>query len=89
LLAVVFARLLALKIIAVLLLAGCAKNPLVAPSGGAVTGGLSRAETGLTQAQAQQVEIAKQNAEARRTADRIDAKDKFLQDYRKWKATRP
>lgn len=84
-----FARLLVLKIIACLLLVGCAKNPLIAPSGGAVTGGLSRAETGLTQAQAQQAEIARQNAEARRTADRIDSKDKFLESYRKWKATQP
>ena len=85
-----FARLLALKIIAsLLLLAGCAKQPLVAPSGGAVQGGLSRVQSGANQAEVQRREILKRNEETRSDLDRIDAKDAFLDGARKWKAAHP
>ncbi len=73
----------------IVLLAGCAQKPLVAPSGGAVTGGISRSQTAASTAQQQQKSIATANLEAQRTASRIDAKDKFIEGYRKWKLQHP
>ena len=71
------------------LLVGCAHQPLVAPSGGAVTGGISRSQSAATTAQGQQKDIVATNLEAQRTASRIDAKDKFIEGYRKWKLQHP
>jgi len=72
-----------------ILLVGCAHQPLVTPSGGAVTGGISRSQSAATTAQQQQKDIVATNLEAQRTASRIDAKDKFIEGYRKWKLQHP
>ncbi len=68
---------------------GCARQQLVAPSGGAVTGGIARSQSAATTAQTQQKDIVATNLEAQRTAARIDAKDKFIEGYRKWKLSHP
>ena len=58
---------------------------LVAPNPTGVQSGLSRTRSGITDAQAQASDIAKQNAAAQSDLSRVDAKDKFLEGYRKWK----
>lgn len=77
-----------LNIVAILLVV-CAQKQLVAPSGGAVTGGISRSQSAASTAQQQQKDIVAANLEAQRTASRIDAKDKFIEGYRKWKLSHP
>lgn len=72
-----------------LLFVGCAHHALVAPSSGAVQGGLSRTQSGLTDAKKQQLEIQQKNTKAQDELARIDAKDKFLEGYRKYKALHP
>jgi hypothetical protein len=72
--------------IACVLLVGCAHQQLTAPSGGAVTGAISRTQSGVATAQAQQSQITSQAVAALDAESRIDAKDKFLDAYRKWKA---
>lgn len=81
--------LLRIKIFAVLLLAGCARQQLMAPSPTAVQGGLSRVQVGASEAEAQRMEIIRRSNEARAYNDRIDAKDAFIEGYRKWKSTHP
>jgi len=68
---------------------GCAHQQLSVPSGGAVQSGISRSQSSATTAQQQQKSIAADNLEAQRTASRIDAKDKFIEGYRKWKLQHP
>lgn len=68
---------------------GCTKSTMVAPSGGAVTSSIGRVQTGVSTAQTQQQTVSAQAQAALDAQNRIDAKDKFLDAYRKWKAIHP
>lgn len=75
-----------LVIVAVILLAGCARQPLTAPSPTAVQGGLSQIKTSATTAEQQRQESLALNREARIKQARVDNKDAVIEGYRKWKA---
>jgi hypothetical protein len=79
----------ATALIALLCFFGCAQKTLVAPSGGAVQGGLSRVQSGANQAEIQRQEILTRNQETSSDLQRVDAKDAFLEGARKWKAMHP
>ncbi len=81
--------LIAVVILTVFTLCSCVQKPLVAPSGGAVQGGLSRVQSGANQAEVQRQGIIVQNQAAQSDEARIDAKDKFLEGYRQYRATHP
>lgn len=85
-----FARLLSLKIVfSLLFLTGCAKNQLVAPSGGAVEGGLSNIESSVSTAEAQRTDIVKENAAARSKLQRVHDKEVLEVRYREYRAKHP
>ncbi len=67
----------------------CGTTKLSVPQSGTVTSSISRVHSGVTTAQSQQSEIARQNVSARTTAQRIDNKDVFIEAYRKWKTSHP
>lgn len=68
------------------LILGCAHKPLVAPSPGAVQGGISRVQSSATTAETQRQEIKRLNREALTKQQRIDNKDIFIDAYKKWKS---
>lgn len=74
---------------AVVIMISCAHQQLNTPQPGAVQSGISRTQSSLTEAQKQQLEIQRKNTQAQKDLDRIDAKDKFLKGYYKWKSQHP
>lgn len=72
-----------------LLLVSCRSTKLVAPSPGAVQGGISNVKSSATTAEQQRQQIEQLNREARAKQARIDNKDIFIEGYKKWKASHP
>ena len=79
----------ATALIALLCFFGCANKPMNAPSSTAVEGGLSRVQSGVSEAKAQNSDIVKYNAQARSYSQQINDKNVLETRYREYRATHP